>query len=87
MLGRNVEILQKNCTVVWLTASPKTIFERIGTDESRPLLNVEDRESVAQRIIKRRIPFYAKTADIIVHTDAKSAEDVAKQIVNEVLRG
>ncbi|HIH22195.1 TPA: hypothetical protein HA238_00530, partial [Candidatus Micrarchaeota archaeon] len=67
--------------------SPKTIFERIGTDESRPLLNVEDRESVAQRIIKRRIPIYAKIADIIVHTDAKSAEDVAKQIVNEVLRG
>ena len=84
---KNVEILQKNCTVVWLTASPKTIFERIGTDESRPLLNVEDRESVAQRIIKRRIPIYAKIADIIVHTDAKSAEDVAKQIVNEVLRG
>ena len=83
----NIEILRKNCTVVWLTASPKTIFERIGNDGGRPLLNVADREGVAQRIIGKRIPLYAKTADIIVHTDAKSAKEVAKQIVDEVLGG
>ena len=72
---------------MWLTASPKTIFERIGKDESRPLLNVADREGVAQRIIERRIPLYARTADIVVNTDGKSAREVAEQIASEVLRG
>lgn len=80
---QNVEILRKNCTVVWLTASPKTIFRRIGNDNGRPLLNVENREDVAQRIMERRIRLYANASDIVVNTDGKTVEKVAGLILNE----
>lgn len=80
---QNVEILRKNCIVVWLSASPKTIFKRIGNDDGRPLLNVENREGVAQRIMRQRIRLYANASDIVVNTDGKTVENVAGLILNE----
>ena len=41
---QNVQEMKKNGTVIWLTASAETIYERVKEDQNRPLL--KDRMSV-----------------------------------------
>lgn len=79
----NVEVLRGCCVPVWLWVSHKKVFERIQDDNSRPLLNVEGREKIAREIIMRRLARYAKAADLLVNTEGRSAEEVARMIVNE----
>lgn len=81
---RNVKEMKKNGRVVFLTASPETILERVKDDEDRPLLqghkNVED---ISEMMEKRR-PKYEAAADIVIRTDGKSAYDICREIVSEL---
>lgn len=81
---RNVKEMKKNGRVVFLTASPETILERVKDDEDRPLLqghkNVED---ISEMMEKRRLKYEA-AADIVIRTDGKSAYDICREIVSEL---
>ena len=72
--------------VVWLQASPETIFERIHNDrttqERRPKLSkLGDREEI-RTILDMRVPWYKEVADFAVSTDGVSMDRVAEIIVD-----
>lgn len=72
-------------TVIWLTAKPETIHARMISDtktsEQRPNLTTSGGLAEITLLLTQREPVYRACADVIVETDAKSAEQVAQEIV------
>ncbi|MBI2481693.1 MAG: shikimate kinase [Planctomycetia bacterium] len=72
-------------TVVWLTARPETVYTRMTADtkttEQRPNLTAGGGLAEITMLLTQREPVYRACADFIVETDAKSAEQVAQEIV------
>ena len=79
-----IEILKNNGKVFTLWASPKTIFERIQKNSSRPLLQTEDPFSKITELLSEREQKY-RMADKIISTDGRSASKVATLIQKNYL--
>jgi len=76
----NITKLKQNGLVVWLTASVDTLLNRIGDDESRPLLKGKTRREDIEITLAERQPLYQKAADITIDTEGKTPEAVAETI-------
>ena len=83
---RNVKEMKKNGKVVFLTASPETILERVKDDNDRPLLNGHKNVEYISRMMETRRPKYEAAADFIISTDGKSSYDICREIVSELQR-
>jgi shikimate kinase len=72
-------------TVVWLTARPETVHERIAADlkttEQRPNLTTSGGLAEIAALLAQREPVYRACAEFIVDTDGSSTEQVAQEIV------
>lgn len=79
-------IRDADALVVWLTAGPDTLAERIraSDDVHRPLLD-DDPEGTLERMQGERSELYAEVADHVVAVDGRSLDDVAAEIL-EVVR-
>ena len=81
----NVEILRKNGVVVWLTADPDTIRERLSRDRGevsqRPSLTNSNTVDEVAEVLKSRQPLYAAASHVIVDTAGQSIEQVAAQVL------
>ncbi|MFT4297623.1 MAG: shikimate kinase [Candidatus Woesearchaeota archaeon] len=80
--SENVRLLNKNCFTVLLNASPEEIFQRVKQDETRPLLNFDNRLDRIKYLIGKRKEQYEKAADAIINTEGLSPEQIADKIVN-----
>lgn len=80
----NVMIMKSLGYVVWLTANPTTILERVEKDENRPLLNGNKDISSIQDMLDKRLSCYEKAADIRVETDGRKVEDICREIIEKV---
>jgi len=78
---RSMNALKNTCTIIWLTATPDTIYERLKDDTHRPLLNPVTQSSVLKYYLKR-VDCYSQWADYTVATDDKTPEEIAKEIIN-----
>lgn len=83
----NVEALQPNSLVFWLTATVPTISRRISDDTQRPALTagktfVEE----IQEVLTERTPKYQAAADHAIATDDRLPEAIASQILT-IARG
>lgn len=74
----NREILRGMGKTVWLDCPIEVCLMRIQNDVSRPLLG-DEREMNA--LLESRLPAYA-LADFAVKTEARSPEEIAREIVN-----
>ena len=83
---RNVKEMKRNGKVVFLTASPETILERVKDDDDRPLLNGHKNVEYISRMMETRRPKYEAAADFIISTDGKSSYDICREIVLELQR-
>lgn len=77
----NVAEMKKNGKVVLLTAEPETIFERVRDSHDRPLIENNKNVSFIAELMEQRRPKYEAAADIVVHTDHKSAEEICGEII------
>jgi shikimate dehydrogenase len=78
----NIIKLKQNSLVVWLTADVDTLLQRIGEDESRPLLKGKTRREDMEITLAERMPLYQKAADITIDTEDKTPEAVAEAIAD-----
>lgn len=76
----NRKLLKALGTVVYLKASPETIYKRVKGDNSRPLLQGEDLMTKIEKMLAQRGPIYEDAAGIVITTDNKSPERVAEEI-------
>lgn len=72
--------LRERGVVVYLCATPETLYERTRHDRSRPLLQVEDRLAKLRELYDQRDPLYRETAHLIVEVGATQAIQVVRRI-------
>jgi shikimate kinase len=76
----NMDELEQRGIIVCLTASPKTILERIKHEQNRPLLQGKDPLSRVQELLTARADCYGR-AHVTVATDVKTVEAIADEII------
>jgi shikimate kinase len=81
----NRELLRGGGPMVWLTATPETILERLEADPAtasrRPPLVAGGGRKEVERLLSERSPVYQDCADLVVPTDQKTPQQVAEEIV------
>lgn len=81
----NITALKKHGTIVYLKTPIETLLQRIGIDPERPALTDQNNlEEEMKKILNQRKSFYEQAADIIIETDNKDPENIAKEIINEI---
>jgi shikimate kinase len=84
----NRQALAGRGAVVWLQASPQTLWQRIRDDPTtfarRPNLTAEGGLAEVERMLAQREPLYAAWADWIVPTEGLSPAEVARRIVQQL---
>jgi shikimate kinase len=81
----NINRLEKENVIIYLTASPAEIFKRTSQEKGvRPLLNVNDRLSQIKKMLKIRRPLYRRAADMTINTSGLTIASVADKIINEL---
>ena len=79
---QNVEVLKKNGTVFWLTASVETIAKRIGSNNQRPsLTGTKSFVDEIQDVLRERTPKYQAAADHSIATDSRSVNQLVETIL------
>ena len=76
----NREMLSQRGIVIYLAASPELLMKRTAYDNSRPLLDTDDRLGKINSLLQLREPLYSEIADLIINVDNMSA----KQIINQI---
>lgn len=78
--AENRELVKKNSFVIYLKASPETLYERVKDSTDRPLLKKGfSKDDVAQILAKREANYMQ--ADSVVVTDGKTADEVVTEIL------
>ncbi|MDD6038629.1 MAG: type I 3-dehydroquinate dehydratase [bacterium] len=77
----NLLSMKNSGTVVLLTATARTILERVRFDNNRPLLQGKKNLADIQEMLDARQPAYDRAKDIEVSTDKKNTETIAKEIL------
>lgn len=77
----NRRCLHERGTVVYLSATPETLYERTRHDANRPLLQTDDRLTRLRDLYRQRDPLYREIAHIIVEVGRTSAPHVVRQIL------
>lgn len=75
----NLKNLKKNGAIVYLKASPEILFKRIKNENNRPLLKTQNPLETLKNLLNKREKNYLQ-ADIIIETDNKTKEEIAKEI-------
>ena len=83
--------LRKNALAVWLTASVKTICQRLASDndteDQRPALTEMGTMNEIAMVLSERQSLYEKSSDLTINTEGKTPEEVAEFIVAELKKG
>lgn len=66
--------------VVYLHTSVRQQLERTRSGRERPLLENSDKERVLQELMDERDPLYREISDLIVETDGRRVQTVAREI-------
>lgn len=80
----NVEHMKQSGKVVYLTATPESIFERVKNGNERPILNGNMNVEYIKGLMEKRKPFYEAAADIMIETDNKSIEKICQEIQSKL---
>ncbi len=80
----NTALMKENGRIIWLTASPETIFERVKDSQNRPILNGNMNVEFIRGLMEKRRERYETVADVLVATDGKSKEDICGEILRVV---
>lgn len=79
--AENVQNLRRNGTVVWLTAPPAVLTERIKGDTERPALK-EGKTFLeeVEEVLEERVPLYRSAAHLEVDVSSSSPEEISLRI-------
>ena len=81
MREENVAKMKKCGTIVFLQATPETIYSHVKDSTQRPLLNGNMNVPYIRQLMEKREPKYQAAADICMKTDGLTPEQVADRIV------
>jgi shikimate kinase len=82
----NLGLLKRLGAVVWLEADEKALFKRASRAGNRPLLQCKNPRKAFTKMLRARLPLYAKVADIRVDTSVLTNEEVAVAVLSKFER-
>ncbi|MBQ8519526.1 MAG: shikimate kinase [Agathobacter sp.] len=77
----NVENMKKNGQIIYLSAQPETIYQRVRHSTTRPLLNGNMNVEYISSLMEKRLPRYLAAADKIITVDGKEKREVLEEIL------
>ena len=80
MRQQNVDEMRRLGTIVYLSAEPQTIYDRVHLRHHRPLLEGNMNVEYITGLLNSRLPKYEAAADITVKTDGRELSDIADEI-------
>lgn len=80
----NIELMKQQGKVILLTATPKTVLERVRDSEARPILNGHKTEAYIEELMEKRRARYQEVADLVISTDGKSAEQIGIELMEQL---
>ena len=83
---QNVEYMKKNGFIILLEAEPETILERVKNFTTRPLLNGHMNVEYIAQMKQKRADIYANAADVVIHTDNKSVDQIVEEVHESIHR-
>ena len=78
------QLIKHNVFIIYLKANLETLFSRLKNDNSRPILNVDNKEQVIESILYEREPQYQDLADMTFDTTHMKTNDVVKLIIKKM---
>lgn len=78
----NIELMKQIGLVFYLYSDINTLYERVKTDSSRPLLKVENVKEKLEMLYNRRDKKYRRS-DFIIDTSNLTPNETARSIVKE----
>jgi shikimate kinase len=81
---QNRVLLKKCGKVIYLRIRPETVFERLKTDTTRPLLQCEEPLAKIKQLLDDRSEAYEECADLIIDADELSVDDIVNIIENDI---
>ena len=78
---QNTEYMKKSGKIVFLSATPQTIYERVKHSTDRPILNGHMNVEYIAQLMEKRRALYEAAADIRIETDGKSRDEICRDIV------
>lgn len=80
----NVAEMKKNGRVVFLTAAPETVYERVKGSDERPILNGNKNVNYIAKLMEKRRAKYEAAADVLVATDGRNIQSICEEIMKKV---
>ena len=84
MREENVKAMRSKGRIVWLYASPETVYQRVHRNHKRPLLEGNMNVDYIRSLMEERLQRYEAAADITVVTDDKTTEEIGKEIMERL---
>lgn len=82
--SENVKCMKESGTIVLLTASAETIYDRVKGNRDRPILNENMSVEYIRELMEKRREWYELAADITIETDRKTILQVCEEIAEGV---
>lgn len=77
----NVELMKKSGKIIFLSATPETIYDRVKNSTNRPLLNGNMNVEYIRGLMERRREVYENAADVVICTDGKWKAQIVEEIL------
>lgn len=76
----NVANMKKNGTIIYLCATPETIYDRVHLSTNRPLLNGNMNVEYIGQLMEKRVAKYEAAADEVILVDDKEKLEILNEI-------
>lgn len=80
----NVEVMRESGRVIFLTAKPETVYQRVRNSHNRPLLEGNKSIPFISSLMEERRERYEAAADYLVATDDRSQEEICQEIMDRI---
>lgn len=82
--SENVTNMKKSGKIIFLAATPETIYERVKDSTDRPILNGHMNVDYIRELMEKRRVLYENAADIRIDVDGKSVLEVCHEIIRKI---
>ena len=80
----NMHIVKNNSIVIYLNITAQNALDRLKDDKNRPLIDVENKKEVIEKMIGKRDTLYRKYADIVINNYKNNPEQTSNEIITRL---
>lgn len=80
----NMHVIKNNSIVIYLNITARNALDRLRDDKNRPLIDVENKKEVIEKMIGKRDILYRKYADIVINNDKNDPGQTSSEIITRL---